>query len=259
MNLNDLIKQKKITKVLLASRLGITREYLYTLLDGDISDDWIKKIAVVLDEPYDTIFNVLKKDLLMKPQRKVFSILPFEEWRIVKQIIVNGELPFSEWNDKNIRRDVDLGYFLYERPISKDYKISDANEDGTPLSYIDYYKSENYPHDYVDEKLLEIVKSSYPNSRVNCYTVLTNSEREFIDNLQQPPSKNITIRLMPTVPFDKLNERGYYYLLQNLKLYASLSSSFIENISGFSGFFELDKEDEVFNTIDTEGKVLKFL
>lgn len=49
MNIDHILKRKKVSKVELAKRIGVSREYLYRILDGNPTLETLEKVAKSLN------------------------------------------------------------------------------------------------------------------------------------------------------------------------------------------------------------------
>lgn len=244
MNIDILLKNRKMTKVQLAQKMGISREYLYKLIAGEPTDDVIQKIATAIGESVITVKSLIKESSGISEPEKIRCIfLPMEECKIVRQIIIIAP---TEWG-----QETEVGYIMYSRPITENYKMNLSGQ-GDPISYLlNSHKEEYYPKDYVDEVLLKMIKDTYPKSIVKYSIVLTNTDEVRIKSLQVPMNKKVTMTLSPLLMPEHYNvPRNFYYLRQDITLYAAWLPALIEPINGFISSFSLDKENEVFNTID---------
>lgn len=56
MNIDHILKREKISKVDLAKRMDVSREYLYRILDGNPTLETLEKLAKALDVPVRDLF-----------------------------------------------------------------------------------------------------------------------------------------------------------------------------------------------------------
>lgn len=56
MNIDHILKRKKVSKVELAKRIGVSREYLYRILDGNPTLETLEKVAKALNVPVRDLF-----------------------------------------------------------------------------------------------------------------------------------------------------------------------------------------------------------
>lgn len=56
MNIDHILKIKKVSKVELAKRIGVSREYLYRILDGNPTLETLEKVAKALNVPVRDLF-----------------------------------------------------------------------------------------------------------------------------------------------------------------------------------------------------------
>lgn len=63
MNIDHILKRKKVSKVELAKRIGVSREYLYRILDGNPTLETLEKVAKAL--------NVQVRDLFPEEENSI--------------------------------------------------------------------------------------------------------------------------------------------------------------------------------------------
>lgn len=56
MNIDHILKREKISKVDLAKRMDVSREYLYRILDGNPTLETLEKLAKALEVPVRDLF-----------------------------------------------------------------------------------------------------------------------------------------------------------------------------------------------------------
>ncbi len=233
-----------MTKVQLANAMGISREYLYKLIAGEPTDEVIQRIATAIGESVITVKSLIKEDSgISEPEKIKCVFLPVDEWKIVRQIIIIAP---AAWG-----KETEVGYIMYSRPITESYKMKPVAQGDRFAYMLNSHKEEYYPKDYVDEIILKMITDAYPKSIVKYSIICTSSDEEAINRLQVPMNKKVTITLTPQLmPEDYKAPRSFYYLRQDITLYAAWLPTLIEPIHSFIGSFSLDKEDKVFNAID---------
>jgi transcriptional regulator with XRE-family HTH domain len=63
LNIDSVLKEKKISKTELADKLGVPRQSIYSYLDGNVSLGILVNIANALDVPLWQLFNSSENDL----------------------------------------------------------------------------------------------------------------------------------------------------------------------------------------------------
>lgn len=66
-NINAILKEKGLTKQMVAKRMGTTRENLYRILNGNPTLDNLQKLAIALEVPVSTLFEDPKTDIINCP------------------------------------------------------------------------------------------------------------------------------------------------------------------------------------------------
>ena len=251
LHINELLREKRLTKVELARRMGITREYLYCLLRNPAADT-AGRIAAALEVETARVAGCVGTET---PQRTL-HILPFEEWRFVRQIHL-----VVPWGTN---RMIDAGYILYERPVGKKYKMRERRADESEFDYLLTLRSRpsDYPSDYLDEVILEGIRRDFPESRVSVFEVYADSELSTIDNLQQQPRKPFYLQLNLSAPPDRLMadaNRGirHYWFRPEVNFYMTAPACMSEHVTGATALFELEHEQEIKEIFDR--KAIRFL
>jgi len=174
---------------------------------------------------------------------KTIEFLPLDEMRIVKQIIIV----------ENYKSDTDsvIGYILYERPLSQEYKFKLIPERERDFSYyLNYPKQEYFPSDNIDDILLQAVRNSHPKSEVRNHSLVCNVEIDRINTLKNMRVESGNIRITPDfsgVDIYSLAGRNFNFAEQEINIYASLP---IENPNDkcFFGYYDIT-DTEIVNKI----------
>jgi hypothetical protein len=83
---------------------------------------------------------------------ETISFLPIDDMRILKQIIIVSDFPRD--------RELSVGYIVYERKLTDRYKFKEVDKKSDEFNYLlDYPKQELYPHDDVDDIILQAVQN----------------------------------------------------------------------------------------------------
>lgn len=172
------------------------------------------------------------------------SFLPIEEMRILKQIIIVSDFPKD--------RELSVGYIVYERILTDRYKFKETNKKSDGFDYlIDFPKQELYPHDDVDDIILQAVKNLYPKSTLRNHHLIFNVDRENIDRLKD--RQTVTSQISFTPDFSSLNilsvgRRSFDGLVKQVTIYNDFSLDYIRNIA-FNGYYNL-KDQHILNKLN---------
>jgi hypothetical protein len=176
-------------------------------------------------------------------QQKTITVLPLDEIRILKQIIII--------NDSQDNREISIGYILYERKMSQDYKfIETPKEERDFTYYLDYPKQDSYPNDNVDDILLQSVRNRYPKSKLINHSIICNVDLEKINMLQNPPSELSQIQITPDfsgIDISTLVGKQFEQAFKQIKIYADFRLEDIKNLA-FFGYYDLN-DDEIINKV----------
>lgn len=250
-NIDELLREKRLTKVELARRMGITREYLYSLLRNPTADT-AERIASALDVETGRVAGCQGN----ATAQRIIHILPFDEWRFVRQIHL--VVPYGA------NRMIDAGYILYERPFSKAYKMRDRRPDESEFDYQLMLRSKlsDYPSDYLDDIILEGIRKNFPESRTNVCEVYADSQLSTIDILQRQPRKPFYLQLDILAAPGRLIEDAnqgipHYWFRQNVNFYLEAPACMSEHMAGATALFDLEHEQEILEAFDR--KAIRFL
>ncbi len=95
--------------------------------------------------------------------------------KVLKRIIIISDRKNGE---------TELGSIIYTRPLTETYNLKkQQEEDEKNTNSIDrllheYPKQKNYPHDRIDEMILESIRNAYPKSILRNDTILFNVDSE---------------------------------------------------------------------------------
>ena len=67
-NIERILKEKKLTKTEVAERMSLTRESLYSILNGNPTLNNLKKLADVLGVPIQELFELPKQNKISCPK-----------------------------------------------------------------------------------------------------------------------------------------------------------------------------------------------
>lgn len=152
--------------------------------------------------------------------------------RIVKQIFI-----VTNSNDK----DITLGYVLYERKLSEEYKFKETPKEERDFSYyLEYPKQDTYPNDSIDDLILQTFRNQYPKSSLKNYSVLCNINVNNIETMKNKHVEKFYFGITPDfsgVDTYSLAGRSFGADQKEINLY---SDSKVGTISRVSGYYELN-------------------
>lgn len=166
------------------------------------------------------------------------SILPIEEIRIIKQIMI-----ISEYSKK---QEFSIGYILYERELSNTYNFKGTEkEERDFLYYLEYPRQNTFPNDNLDEIILQAIRNTFPKSTLRNYSLICNMDRDRITMLQSEAFKEVEITFTPDFSRANISEfagQNYDGLRKTIKIYSDLTKERLQNIY-FQGYYNLiDKQ-----------------
>jgi len=158
----------------------------------------------------------------------VIEFLPIEEMRIVKQIIV-----MTHSND----RDISLGYILYERKFTEEYKLKETPEEERDFSYyLEYPKQDTFPNDNIDDLILQAFRNQYPKSILRNHSVLCNIDVRNIETLKNRPVEQFFLEITPDfsgTDIYSLAGKSFDIYQKEINLYADFKIGTINRVFGY--------------------------
>lgn len=171
----------------------------------------------------------------MKNTQRKITILPTDEMRIIKQIII-----ISDLNDNTNKQ---IGHILYERKLSSDYKFIETPKDKKDFSYyLEYPKQESFPNDNIDDVFLQSVRNLYPNSIVKNHSLISNVDIDKIESLKKQKIEESAFQITPdfiTPNIFSLAGREFEQTYFKVNLYKNINTEEISNIV-FYGYYNID-------------------
>ncbi|MDR2010945.1 MAG: helix-turn-helix transcriptional regulator [Bacteroidales bacterium] len=202
----ELCSAKKWTIADLAEAIDIHPQSLSRIIStGNTRRTTLEKIAKALE--------VTIPELYGDDDERVLRFLDESEWSILKIITLNIPTQYGKQ---------DVSYFMYKRPFASNYKMTPNSE---PINFFDEYpRQKDYPQDEIDNLIFFAVKEKYPDSTLFNKLILTNTDRDHVNRLMDPPTEEGKITLTPFITPDvlKSNPGTVYYRYEiPLKLYTS--------------------------------------
>lgn len=176
-------------------------------------------------------------------QQKTITVLPLDEIRILKQIIIVTDSQYSN--------EISIGYILYERKMSQDYKFIETPKEKRDFTYyLDFPKQDSYPNDNVDDILLQSVKNRFPKSKLINHSIICNVDIDKVKVLQNQSSELSQIQITPDfsgIDLSTLVGKQFEQAFKQIKIYADFKIEDIKNLA-FFGYYDLN-DNEIINKI----------
>lgn len=176
-------------------------------------------------------------------EMKTIEILSSDKLRILKQIMIVSQLSNN--------RDISIGYILYERYLSNEYKFTEKPKEEKDIDYyMDFPKQKTFPKDAIDDIILQAIKNTYPLSFVINHSILTNIDEERIPFFKNRHIEPGIITFSPNfsyMDFVSLAGKQFPTLNKNISIYNNYIRESIENLF-FIGYYELN-DSELFEKL----------
>ncbi len=173
------------------------------------------------------------------------KILQKEYVKIVKRISIVSQNRFDN--------DIVIGYLLYERNFSPDYRFdSKQNEEKESFIIGPYPRQEDFPKDELDDLVLKIVCSKYPKSLLHNVLLFSTSDVAMIENWTNKPCEQLEINIAPDFSgynLEMLSGRMFTQYRRKVNVYVDGSSEMIKNIILF-GHCDLNRHDQIYDLLD---------
>lgn len=179
---------------------------------------------------------------------KTITVLPNDEIKYVKTITF----------EKNFLDRIYTAKIVYKRNPSQNYKMDYSK--ATPFErQMFYYREECYPHDLIDDIILEGIRQNYPQARVNtslmmCDVEKANIEKELGNYLRTDFQINIQPNIVDVNQIIKMGKTQWRVFVKSLPIYLTNSREIelFRNVGSFL-YYDLDQEDSL---IDLEPSLL---
>ncbi len=184
LKIKEICAKKGMLITELAEKMQIHQNSLSRIIStGNTKQSTLNKMAEIL--------GVTVKELY--GETSTLHMMDEEERGVLKKIILNIPTKFGP---------EEVGYIIYKRPLSNNYKVKEYSED---INFFGGYPEEkSFPHDEFDELMLNSVKNIYPKSRMQSKLLLFNTDREYISRLMDIPSEKGRICILPFVTYNML-------------------------------------------------------
>lgn len=176
---------------------------------------------------------------------KTITILPLEEIRVIKQIIIVSEYANS--------KDISIGYVLYERHLTGNYKFKEVPEAEKNFDYYFNYPNEAlYPKDKLDDIIFQAVRNTFPKSAIRNHNVIFNVDKDKMKILQN--RQFVESEMTFTPDFSQVDiystpaRQSYVGLRKEIKIYNDFRLEDINHLA-FNGYYNLN-EKQILNDLD---------
>lgn len=178
------------------------------------------------------------------------TVLPIEEMRIVKRI----DLLTQTKHNIEIR----MGFILYEREFSPDYKFIENKKEEKDFLYLSTYpKQEDYPSDEIDELILSSIKSAFSNAQIHSELLFSTFDTDNLNRLVKRPNEKANFIVRPEFYGQDLAflvGKSFKSFFKEINVYVDGSSELIKHLT-FNGYCKYEKHEEVYSRLDK----IKFL
>ena len=174
----------------------------------------------------------------MKP---TFTMLRPDEARFLKQILINSE---------NLNELFALGYIMYERKMTPNYRMKLKSEGAINL---EYPEESDFPTDELDDLILNVIKQTYSKTVVKTSWIISTLDEEHIQFLKEKPNDKALLQIHPIIranmDFPKIGLQNIQRYKKEIPIYTYNRQSSISNIA-FTATFEISKLNGVFQSLD---------
>ncbi len=178
------------------------------------------------------------------------TVLPVEQVKIVKRIDLLTQ------NKNNI--EIRIGFIVYEREFSPDYKFVEKKKDEKDFLYLSTYpKQEDYPSDEIDELILLSIKNTFSNSRIHSELLFSSFDTDNLNRLIKRPNEKANFIVRPEFYGQDLVflvGKSFKAFIKNINVYVDGSSELIKLLT-FNGYCKFENHEEVYSRLDK----IKFL
>lgn len=171
-------------------------------------------------------------------KHQTITILPLDKMRVLKQVII-------------LKNDISIGYILYERKLSPDYKFVETPEDEKDFNYyFEYPKQESFPKDNLDDIILQTIRNKYPKSITYNHSIICNVDEDKIKTLKNRATEKGSIQITPDfskVDLSTLAGQQFEQYYIDVNIYADFRLEDIKNLF-FYGNYDMD-DDFIINEL----------
>lgn len=177
--------------------------------------------------------------------QNTFKVLPIEEVKIIKRINIVSQDRFGN--------DIIIGFILYQRGFSADYKFKETKEEDRDFAYfISYPRQEDFPTDSIDDLLLQTIQNNYPKSYIFNQLKFTTSDVEQFKNLINRPSEKSDLVIRPDFTgqqYERLVEIDFTSFNEEIKVFVEGSSQLIKGLN-FYGNCNFENRNEIYQQLE---------
>lgn len=172
---------------------------------------------------------------IMKENKIIF--LAVDKIRIAKQIIL-----VSQFKNK----ELSIGYFLYERKLSDNYKMLEVPEEEKDFTYrLEYPQERLFPVDDIDNLIMQSVRALFPKSRTKNWLVVTTLDEGNLKRLTDRQFEKGELIFHPSfanVNFYQMVGKEFTQLSASIKIYNDFKKDEIKDLT-FVAYFDVRNQD----------------
>lgn len=171
-------------------------------------------------------------------------MLDYPDWKIMKEINIVSQNSYAQ--------EIVIGVIGYLRQIQKEYFLKDDPEPSEFLRLLNYPKQELFPHDELDEIILNSVKIQYPKSFIRNTEISFDSDLEKIKIITQVPKISARFEVRPNlskIDVSSLRGRSLNVFLQDINIFQHFT---LDSIRGkyFTGICDYEGHEEIYKKLD---------
>jgi len=174
-----------------------------------------------------------------------FKILSLDEVKIIKRVNIVTH--------NRLGNEITIGFILYERNFSDNYKFKETKEEDKDFTYFIYYpRQEDFPFDEIDNLILETIQSNYPKSFTENKLIFTTSDIEQLKNLVKRPFEKSKLIIRPDFTgqeYEKLISIEFKTFYKDIRIFFEGSSQLIKGLY-FYGNCDFEKREEIYQKLD---------
>ncbi len=174
----------------------------------------------------------------------MIKMLDFKDWKILKEINIVSKNSYNQ--------ELVIGKILYQRDIKREYYLEKDTEENEFLRLLKYPKQELFPHDEIDEIVLNSIKDQFLKSFVHNSEIAFDSDLKKIQTITKVPKQTATLEIRPNfsqMDLSKLAGKDLYFFTKDINIYQNFTQA---SITGkyFTGICDYEKCQEIYDKLD---------
>ena len=179
----------------------------------------------------------------------MIELLEQTKWGIIKEINIVSKNQYGE--------EITIGFIIYKRNITDDYKLNDDPEQDPIKRLLDYPKQSLFSVDELDELILSSVQRKFPKSFVRNYQVVFDSDQRQYDYILKRHFEKAALEVRPD--FSNLNifnttKKTFPGFYREINIYQDFTQKSIQSIF-LTANCNFERSEEIINKL----KQIEFL